>query len=178
MLYLVRPCEPLVWNSLPGTLVKDAVEHGSDLSKLDWEPTTDTATDDIVIGLALRHGVKASTGIILDGEVMSVRVRPTELAKSHRNVKLAQAGIPDAHHNLMEAIIPGGEAVRRRAGRQDRPRRREHVERRGGRAARRAGGARQARAGGTVDQPRRPGTAGAGPVHRMNARLNELVEGR
>lgn len=108
MLYLVQPNGRLLWNDLPASLaIPVAKEHGADLARLDWQPSERIA-DTTVIRLALRHGVVCSTGLIIEGIVVSDMLRPVELATlskaSQESSERSRAAMPD---ELMEQLMPG-----------------------------------------------------------------------
>jgi hypothetical protein len=106
VLYLVRPYQALAWSDLPSSLLEVAVEKGADLSNLDWKPA-ETPNDDVITGLALRHGTACSTGIALDGGAVSLRIRPSELVRSHRDANIAHAALDASQGTLMEHLMPG-----------------------------------------------------------------------
>jgi hypothetical protein len=106
MLYLVRPDQPLTWIDLPASLLEVATEQGADFATLDWQPA-EASYDDVVVALALRHGVGCSSGIVLDGGVMSLRLRPAELVRTHQAASTAQAELSKSPGQLMEHLLPG-----------------------------------------------------------------------
>lgn len=106
MLYLVKPYQPLMWINLPARLLDGALVDGADFANLDWQPA-EAPDDDLVVALALRHGFGCSTGIVLDGGVMYLRLRPDELIRTHRTASNAQAQLAMSQGQLMEYLLPG-----------------------------------------------------------------------
>jgi len=73
VLYLLKPNQPMVWSDLPGSLLESTIGEGGDPDVLEWTP--DSPPDDVVLGLALRHGTALSNGIVLDGGLMYLHNR-------------------------------------------------------------------------------------------------------
>jgi hypothetical protein len=86
--------------------MKVAVDSGGDLSKLDWKPS-ETPLDEVITGLALRHGVKIKTGIVLDGGMVYLRQRPSELQRTHRDANNAQDELDASQGDFLERRLPG-----------------------------------------------------------------------
>lgn len=81
MLYFVKPFGQLSWTAnVDQTVLDFARAHGKDLALLTdwWDPSDRPSTDDDV-RVALRYGVKATGGIVVDaGHVVAVQ-RPNAL---------------------------------------------------------------------------------------------------
>jgi hypothetical protein len=111
MLYLITPNRSMAWIDLPAQVTETAVEHGADLSQLDWQRSEKTA-DDLIVGLALRYGVKCKAGVVLDAEYVVLRRHPLEIIEAHHKATQSQAALRE-QNMLMDRVFPG-RADRRR----------------------------------------------------------------
>jgi hypothetical protein len=106
MLYMVEPDAPLKWSDLPADMVFRAVaQSGADLAQLEWD-VADRPADPAIVRLAIRHGVRCSVGLVVDGGLVAEHDQPARIREAHRNAQQAHAAL-EQQNALMERLIPG-----------------------------------------------------------------------
>ena len=106
MLYLLKPTRAIEWADVPAKMTLSLVEeHGADLARLGWEPS-ERRDHDALLSLALRYGVKCSTGLVLDGGYVSNHDHPAQIARAHRDASAARAALAQSD-TFMDSIAPG-----------------------------------------------------------------------
>jgi hypothetical protein len=110
MLYQLVPPNRVLWCAFPGSHLRVVTETGDDLSRLPWELAEDRAFSSGLLAIALRHGVAARGGIVLDalyavdlGRSDELRFRNLVADESHARLR-ESSGAP------IEAIFPGWKA--------------------------------------------------------------------
>jgi hypothetical protein len=112
MLYRLRPLATLEWSDVPGTpALEAAVRHSADLDRLDWQPAESRVFSKDLLGIALRHGVATSSGIVLDALHAVDLGRADEIRLSQQAVDESQGRLRASHGALMEHLMPGSNAI-------------------------------------------------------------------
>ena len=119
MLYLLEPNGRMQWTDFPAsTALAVADQQGVDLGDLEWRDDTSRLMSDDAIRLALRHGRTSKRGIVIEAIHLIDLDRAEELRRSYQNVVEAQAKLPQANEDFMEAVIPGWKADGERVDRE------------------------------------------------------------
>jgi hypothetical protein len=107
VLYLLKPPMKLMWEDYPAEPVLTIARERNDvdLARLDWKPSERPLTTD-GIRVALRHGVRCSTGIVVEGIHLVELSRAGELRQLAVEGQAARAALAP-HDALMEKISPG-----------------------------------------------------------------------
>lgn len=119
VLYRVRPDAPLEWCDFPGfSTFRTAVESGADFDRLGWQLTEARAMSADLLRIALRHGVRTTSGIVVSAEHTTELGRGDELRAYSMASSEAQAELRATHGELLEHLLPGsteyGEELDRR----------------------------------------------------------------
>lgn len=113
MLYNLRPGDAITWSDMPAALTLKVVnEHDADLSRLEWQPLVQPVDADILLALALRYGVRTSTGIVLDAGDAAEVGRAAELRRLLGRAQAAHDEVDATHGSLLEGLNPGRQVHR------------------------------------------------------------------
>ncbi len=106
MLYLLKPGGDMAWIDMPATTTLDlAAKHDVDLARFEWLPAERRA-DATLTALALRHGTRCSTGIVLEGHFAAELTRRAQLIESQAREPQRRASLA-SHDAQMERMMPG-----------------------------------------------------------------------
>jgi len=107
MLYLLEPNEKVTWVDLPHSVTAAFVrEHGLDLEALEWSPA-ELKLDSMILRLAVRFGLPARRGLVVDGGTVSEYARIGRMIETHDAANVAQERVKESNGPLMEALMPG-----------------------------------------------------------------------
>lgn len=108
MLYRVMPTGQITWNDLPSSIGEDLVEEGFDLDQLEWKPVEESHRLTDVIAIALRYGIKTTSGIAFKAHYLVRVERPLMLRESFADLERSSTHPQiKATDQLMESIAPG-----------------------------------------------------------------------
>lgn len=113
MYYRLRPPFDVTWMDMP--FINDGLiaEHQLDLDRLEdeWKPTEDRLFSPDLLRIALRHGVRTSTGIAVNvhhtldlGRSDHLRTNLMEMDDIQAKIRASESG------QIMERLIPGWDA--------------------------------------------------------------------
>lgn len=111
MLYLITPTQEVLWLRLPAEVTLNAAtQHNVDLAHLEWA-VADLPFSEPLLKLALAHGTRASSGIVLDGALVAHATHGDRLRESLQQLHEADAVVA-GNDALLEQAMPGRRAHR------------------------------------------------------------------
>lgn len=86
MLYLITPDSTVYTAEIGlGTALADAKSGRRPLAAVDWQQDVGTVPPQLVLDLALRHGVEARTGLVVHGGFVDQALEPERLRAARQN---------------------------------------------------------------------------------------------
>ena len=101
MLYLIEPTLTVLCNRDPGspaTLQQARTHARVDLAGLGWSPLSQHGDPQIILQLALIHGVACSRGIVVDGALVAALDRGQALRRDYRQGAQTRVRSPAHQH--------------------------------------------------------------------------------
>lgn len=108
MLYRLTPSAQVAWTNFPGgKSFRDAVELDVDFDRLEWQRSDSRAFSSDLLRIALRHGVRSGSGVILSGMHATVLGSADDIKLAQQQVDEHQAQIRQQSRAGMESQMPG-----------------------------------------------------------------------
>ena len=93
MLYLITPDLEMFWDGRPAEFGSGVVpEPGRDLARFDWQPSG-TAADETIVRLALRYGIRCSSGIVVGAREVHIRMYAADIRPVHPAASSEKAAV-------------------------------------------------------------------------------------